>query len=149
MSRYILEIDETKCWGCKTCEAACKEENKAPWGVKLIAVGEDGPVRGDDGKLRFKFTVKRCLHCEHPACVEVCPAGALIRRADGLVILSPEKCEGCRLCLDACPHDAIDFDQAANVAMKCNLCHHRLEKGLYPACADNVCLAHTIRLGER
>jgi Fe-S-cluster-containing dehydrogenase component len=31
---------------------------------------------------------------------------------------------------------------------KCNLCYNRVINGLYPACADNVCLAHCIHFGD-
>ena len=29
------------CWGCKTCEMACKQENQAPDGVRLISACAD------------------------------------------------------------------------------------------------------------
>jgi Fe-S-cluster-containing dehydrogenase component len=38
----------------------------------------------------------------------------------------------------------IAFDDDRSVAQKCNLCHHRVDQGLIPACADNVCPAHCI-----
>ena len=41
------------------------------------------------------------------------------------------------------------FDSAKGVARKCNMCHQRVENGLYPACADNVCLAHCIYFRNR
>lgn len=28
------------------------------------------------------------------------------------------------------------------------MCHHRVDLGLLPACADNVCLAHCIYFGK-
>jgi len=31
---------------------------------------------------------------------------------------------------------------------KCNMCYHRVDNGLIPACADNVCLAHCIYFGD-
>lgn len=145
MSGYRLRIDERLCWGCKTCEAACKVENAAPLGVKLIRVVEDGPeVR--EGELFFTFRVNRCRHCGTPPCLPACEAGAITRRHDGVVVLDPERCDGCRACMQACPFDAIDWDQDRSVAAKCNLCVHRIDSGLLPACADNVCLAHCIRL---
>ena len=49
-----LKIAEEKCWGCQTCEVACKQENQAPEGVKLIRVREDGP-RQIDGRWHFTF----------------------------------------------------------------------------------------------
>ena len=41
-------------------------------------------------------------------------------------------------------YEAITYDMSRGIAQKCNLCHHRVDKGLLPACADNVCLAHCI-----
>lgn len=147
MTRFTLEIDDEKCWGCMTCEVACKQENQAPDGVKLIHVSEDGPRR-IDGRWHFVFTVNRCRHCEDPPCAEVCPTGAIVKRKDNIVVLEKSGCAGCGSCIEACPFHAIAFDEAANTAVKCNLCHHRVDKGLLPACADNVCLAHCIHLNR-
>ena len=144
MKRFALRTDDERCWGCKTCEAACKQENRAPDDVKLIRVTEDGP-RLEGGRWHFVFRPVRCRHCDDPPCALACPAEAIAKRGDGIVVLDTGACTGCRACLEACPFDAIDFDAALNVARKCNLCHHRVDRGLVPACADNVCLAHCIR----
>ncbi len=140
-----LEILEEKCWGCKTCEVACQQENQTQAGVKLLQVWEDGP-RQEDGHWHFVFRVSRCRHCAEPPCAAVCAAGAIVKRDDGIVVLDRGVCSGCLLCREACPYGAIAFDGEANVAAKCNLCLHRLDQGLLPACADNVCLAHCIHL---
>jgi Fe-S-cluster-containing dehydrogenase component len=140
-----LEITEEKCWGCKTCEVACKQENQLPDGLELLHIGEDGP-RQINGEWLFVFRASRCRHCEEPPCVDACPEWAINRRKDGIVILDQGKCSGCRSCLAACPYDAIAFDETSGVAMKCNLCHHRVDQNLLPACADNICLAHCISL---
>ena len=146
MDKYALGVDNRACWGCKTCEVACKQENKAPYGIKLIAVNESGP-KMVDGKMEFVYQVNLCRHCERPDCLEACPVEAVTKREDGLVIMDYETCIGCGLCVEACPYEAIVFDQKAGKARKCNLCHHRLDQGLIPACADNVCLAHCIYFG--
>jgi len=148
MKRYALIIDEELCWGCKTCEVACKQEEGAPDGVQLITVLEDGP-KMVNGKLDFVYRVNVCRHCDEPDCVEACPEDAITKRGDGIVILDVNKCTGCQLCIDACPYDAIAFDAEKGVAWKCNLCYQRVDKGLLPACADNVCLAHCIYFGDR
>jgi tetrathionate reductase subunit B len=103
MRKYALLINNELCWGCKTCEVACKQENRTAEGVK---------------------------------------------RADGIVVMDDSLCTGCQACIEACPYDAIDFDHQKGIAQKCNLCHHRVDYGLIPACADNVCLAHCIYFGE-
>ena len=146
MKRYALIIDEEACWGCKTCEVACKQEFNPPDGVRFIRVWEDGP-KMVEGRLSFVFRVNVCRHCDEPPCAEVCPAEAIIKREDGIVILDERECTGCGLCVDACPFDSIAFDAEKNVARKCNLCYERVDKGLLPACVDNVCLAHCIFFG--
>ncbi len=146
MPRYKLFIDHEACWGCRTCEVACKQEMGAPPGVSLIAVREDGP-RIVDQTPHFVYKVAVCRHCKSPPCLEVCPVDAIRRRGDGIVVLDPRKCVGCQGCLGACPYGAITFDLTRSVARKCNLCDHRVDQGLYPACADNVCLAHCIYFG--
>jgi Fe-S-cluster-containing dehydrogenase component len=143
MSKFEISIDHDLCWGCKTCEVACKQENRAADGVKLISVEEDGPRLVDD-KLEFSFQVNLCRHCDDPPCADVCPEEAIQKRDDGVVIMDYDLCTGCQACIDACPYDAIVFDNDQNIAYKCNLCHHRIDQGLIPACADNICLAHCI-----
>ena len=147
MKKYALVIDHESCWGCKTCEVACKQENHAGDGVALISVSEDGP-KVVEGKLDFLFRVIVCRHCDDPPCADACPEEAIAKQENGMVIMDYEKCTGCQSCIEACPYDAITFDEDKGIAQKCNLCHHRVDKGLIPACADNVCLAHCIYFGD-
>ena len=147
MTALGIYIDEQACWGCKTCEVACKQEMEAPIGVKLIGVGEDGPKIVDEA-LAFTYRINICKHCDEPPCADACPEEAIIKRSDGIVVMDYDLCSGCQLCIEACPYDAIDFDAQKNIAQKCNLCHHRADRGLIPACADNICLAHCIYFGD-
>ena len=69
MNKPMLTIDDKACWGCKTCEVACKQEMKSPDGVKLISVLEEWTPRSD-GTLDFQFRVRLCRHCDEPPCAE-------------------------------------------------------------------------------
>ena len=147
MKQYALVVDSKLCWGCMTCEVACKQEMDTADGVKLISVSEDGP-KMVDGRLNLLFQVNLCRHCHEPDCIDACPEKAIVKREDGIVVMDYEKCTGCESCIEACPYDSIVFDKKKGKALKCNLCHHRVDKGLIPACADNVCLAHCIYFGD-
>ncbi len=60
-----------------------------------------------------------------------------------------KRCISCgSCCIQACPYDAITFDEQSGKIQKCNLCYNRVTNGLYPACADNVCLGHCIYFGD-
>ena len=96
------------------------------------------------GKMVFLFQSRRCHHCDEPECVQACPEESIQKREDGIVVLDNESCSGCEICIDACPYDSICFDETRGIAQKCNLCYERVDQGLIPACADNVCLAHCI-----
>lgn len=146
MNKFRLQFDEHSCWGCKSCEVACRLENKIPEGIKCLEIMEDGP-KMVDGKLDFIYRARVCRHCDDPPCLVVCPAEAIIKREDGIVVLNYAECSGCGSCISACPYEAISLDEAEGIARKCNLCSHRVDHGLYPACADNICLGHCIYFG--
>jgi Fe-S-cluster-containing dehydrogenase component len=145
MSKYALVVDHEACWGCRTCEAACSQEYD--FKARFLSVTEEGPTR-NGGTEDYTYRVNLCRHCDDAPCVPACPEEAITRRDDGIVILDQEKCSGCQSCIEACPYDAIGFDETKQKALKCNLCHHRVDNGLIPACADNVCLAHCIYFGD-
>jgi len=142
-----LMIDHESCWGCRTCEVACKQENHAPEGIRFIKVLEEGP-RIINGKPDFRYRVNLCRHCDDPACAEVCTESAIMKRTDGVVVLDRETCTGCGLCVEACPYDAVELTPDMAVALKCDLCFHRVDSGLIPACADNICPGHCIYFGD-
>jgi Fe-S-cluster-containing dehydrogenase component len=61
-----------------------------------------------------------CFHCRNPACVTVCPTGAIYKRKeDGVVVINYEVCIGCRYCENACPYGNIIFDPVEGVSKKC------------------------------
>lgn len=87
-----------------------------------------------------------CMHCGTPACKEVCPTNAISKRAeDGLVLVNPDLCIGCKMCLMACPFGIPQFGKNGKM-QKCNFCLERLEEGLLPACV-NVCPARALHAG--
>ncbi len=138
-------IDQRTCIGCHACTVACKTENDVPVGqfrtwVKYVDSGEFPDTTRS-------FGVMRCNHCTDAPCVKICPTQALFKREDGIVDFDSERCIGCKSCMQACPYDAIYIDAETNTAAKCNLCAHRVDNDLEPACVV-VCPTHSIWVGD-
>ncbi len=51
-----------------------------------------------------------CIQCKHTDCVEVCPADAF-REGPNFLVIAPDDCIDCALCVIECPVDAI-FEEA-------------------------------------
>ena len=63
------------------------------------------------------------MHCDDAPCVTVCPTGASYKREeDGIVLVNPDTCIGCKLCSWACPYGAREYDETDGVMKKCTLC---------------------------
>ncbi len=144
--RFGFLIDNRKCIGCHACTVACKSEHDVPLGVYRTWVKYVETGQFPDN--RRHFTVLRCNHCDDAPCIPSCPVTALYRREqDGIVDFDPERCIGCKACLQACPYDALHIDPDTHTAAKCNFCAHRVEVGLEPSC-QVVCPTQAIVSGD-
>lgn len=138
-------IDHGTCIGCHACSTACKSENDVPVSVnrtyvKYVDVGAFPSTRR-------AFQVTRCNQCADAPCVTACPTSAMHHCDNGIVDFDKSWCIGCKACIAACPYDAIFINPADGSAEKCNLCAHRLEVGLEPACVV-VCPTQSIAVGN-
>ncbi len=135
-----LVIDLDTCVGCQACATSCKEWNAGGTSGPLTDIDPYGPDPhgpwlnrvhsydiGAGATSRTVHFPRSCLHCETPACVTVCPTGASYKRAeDGIVLVNPDLCIGCKLCSWACPYGAREYDTADGVMKKCTLCVDRI-----------------------
>ena len=118
--RLGLVIDLDTCVGCQACWSAAR--NGMPSGHPAPLTDQDpygadphgawlnrvhGYEVGEGEGSRTGPLPRSCLHCEHAACVTVCPTGPSYKRAeDGIVLVDPDTCIGCGLCAWGCPYGA-------------------------------------------
>jgi len=147
MAKKVFLIDLKKCNGCHSCQVVCKDEHVGnDWTPIAKSQPDTGhfwikltqEVRGTIPKVKVAYRPHLCMHCDNAPCMDACPfEDAIYKRDDGLVIIDPVKCSGCRNCLDACPYGVIFFHEELNIAQKCTGCAHLLDQGWQvPRCAD-------------
>ncbi|MFT7004106.1 MAG: Fe-S-cluster-containing dehydrogenase component [Sulfurimonas sp.] len=142
MKNYRMIIDANQCVGCHACEVACKQEFGAPLGYfRTMTLYLD---TGTYPKVKREFLPLMCRQCESAECISACTKGAL-SRVNGIVEVDESKCVGCGDCVKACSIGAIYVNPFSNTAEKCNLCSHRLEIGMKPAC-EETCVADAIKV---
>ncbi len=112
-----LYADASLCTECRLCQLACSFEKQNAYNPRL------GLLRVEVRKNGLVAEPIVCRQCENPMCARACVAGAITKRADGVVLIDADKCIGCGRCADACPHDAILMRQG--IAHKCDLCENK------------------------
>jgi len=134
-ARGLVIADPVLCVGCGRCELACTEFNdgKASPTLSRIKIdrnlnfGPQGPTIWREGHGNFGdglIIQDLCRQCPHPVpCANMCPENAIILSpANNARIIDPEKCTGCKICLQACPWEMISYDPDSRKATKCHLC---------------------------
>jgi len=152
--QYAFYFDSSSCSGCKACQVACKDkyglEVGRLWRRVYEVSGGDWIQVGDAWTTSvFAYNLSiACNHCERPICVEVCPAGAIYKRADGIVLIETDQCLGCGYCSWACPYGAPQYDEEKGIMTKCTFCADNIDAGLAPACVA-ACPMRALDYGER
>jgi Fe-S-cluster-containing dehydrogenase component len=138
MKQWYMIIDIAKCENCANCFLACKDEfventwtgYSAPQpnlGQKWMNI--HGKERGKYPFIDVAYIPVPCMHCSDAPCVKAVKDGALYRRADGIVIIDPEKSRGLKNIAAACPYGSVWWNDKLEIPQKCTFCAHLLDDG--------------------
>ncbi|WP_094605749.1 Pyrogallol hydroxytransferase small subunit [Sporomusa silvacetica DSM 10669] len=137
MKKWHLIIDVEKCVDCNNCFMSCKDEHvDNDWpgytrpqprhGHRWINIMR--AERGQYPLVDVSYRPTPCMHCEDAPCIHA-SKGSITKRADGIVMIDPVKAKGQQELINACPYQAIWWNQEQDVPQKCTLCAHLLDQG--------------------
>lgn len=157
MPRYGMLIDITKCNGCYNCFLACRDEycgnDYPPYSASQPNTGQFWmqiieKERGRYPKVKVAYTPVPCMHCDDASCVKAGKGDAIYKRADGIVIVDPEKSKGQKSLVSACPYRVIYWNEEKQIPQKCTFCAHLLDQGWKePRCVE-VCPTRALIFGD-
>ena len=153
----IFVVDVEKCVGCRSCQLVCKDEHCdndwMPYAAPQPDTGQfwmrvDEKERGQVPKVTVAYTPIMCQHCENAPCMAAAKDGAVYRRDDGLVVVDPAKAKGQKAIVEACPYNAVFWNEELEIPQKCTGCAHLLDEGWkVPRCVE-ACAHDALRFGD-
>jgi len=145
---WNLIIDVAKCSGCYNCVLATKDEH----------IGNDFPgycapepaqghhwirikrmVRGSEPIVDVAYLPTMCNHCDTAPCVQAAKGPAIVKRDDGIVLISPEHAKGRRDLVGSCPYGAIWWNDELQLPQKWTFDAHLLDNGWRTTRAAQAC----------
>jgi len=112
-----LKFKNKLCTGCHLCELVCSASHFNEFAPTRAR------IRVNNHPLEGKSEVMACFSCPDAPCIAACPQGAISRAGSRQPLsIDPEKCDGCRACVPACPYGAMYFDEVTQYALACDLC---------------------------
>jgi Fe-S-cluster-containing dehydrogenase component len=138
MKKWNLVFDVALCTGCRNCEMAVKDEyvgNTFPGysaemprhGHRWVQIRQR--ERGRFPAVDVAHLFHSCQHCDDPACLGAAKDGAVTKRADGIVLIHPERARGQKAIVDACPFGAVYWNEELRLPQHWNFDAHLLDAG--------------------
>ena len=184
----LLNVE--KCVACGACVEACAEANthKYPTPEKPFPPMYPSRVKVEDwsdqqdvddrltpynwlfiqsaevtlnGEPKEINIPRRCMHCQNPPCVKLCPWGAARQYDNGISQIDSDLCMGGAKCRTVCPWeipqrqtgvglylDLMPSLAGNGVMYKCDRCYDRVVQGELPACIE-ACPEEVQTIGPR
>jgi len=150
-------VQPERCVGCKQCEIACAVEHSQTKNLyqAVFEIPKPRPrIHVGAGIYLNSAFPNKCRHCDPAPCLAVCPTAAIQRTSNReIVVIDGSKCITCAMCAMVCPFDVIRYYESPEalkgklVALKCDHCVDRQQRGLEPACVE-ICKVKALLFGD-
>lgn len=138
MKKWNMIVDVAKCNNCYNCFVTTKDEYVANEHPGYTA---EQPLHGHQWvdiqraecgqfpMVEAQFRPVMCNHCDDAPCMKVAKNGAVKKRDDGIVIIDPEKSKGQKEIVDACPYNAVFWNEELQIPQHWPFDAHLLDNG--------------------
>lgn len=152
--KWNLIVDVDKCDNCRACFIAVKDEyigNDFPgYSAAQPAQGHNWldirrHERGTYPLVEAHFMPVMCNHCDDAPCMKAAKHDAVRKRADGIVLIDPEKAKGQKQIVDACPYGAISWNEEKQIPQHWTFDAHLLDSGWTRTRGEQACPTRVFR----
>jgi Fe-S-cluster-containing dehydrogenase component len=154
MKKWNLIVDVAECTNCNLCTLANQDEHvgnefegyAAPMprhGNRWIDIR--GRERGSGPAMDVAYLPIMCQHCDDAPCIAAAENGAVKKRDDGIVIIDPVKAKGQKAIADACPYDAVRWNEEAQLPQHWFFDAHLLDNGWSEPRCTQVCATGALK----
>lgn len=160
MSKWNLIIHVGRCENCHNCVISERDEhvgNDFPGYAAPAAAAGNSPigilrrVQGRAPMVETTYLPVMCNHCDDAPCIRA-GGGAVRKRADGIVIIDPEKARGRKDIVASCPYRAIVWNEEQQLPQTWIFDAHLLDQGWTGPRCQQVCptnVFEAVRLDDR
>ncbi len=154
MKKWNLIVDVAECTNCNLCALACQDEYVGnDWPGVAAEMPKHGQrwidikrkERGRPPIVDVAYLPVMCQHCDDAPCIQAAKGGAVTKRADGIVIIDPVKAKGQKQIVDACPYDAVFWNEDKQLPQAWPFDAHLLDAGWTEPRAATACPTGAIR----
>jgi len=85
--------------------------------------------RGQAPMVDVSYLPTMCNHCDDAPCMKVAKNDAITKRSDGIMIIDPEKAKGQKQIVDACPYNAVWWNDEKEVPQAWIFDAHLIDQG--------------------
>ncbi len=152
--KWNMIIDVSRCDNCRNCFLATKDEHI---GNEFPGYAASQPLHGHSWVdiqrherggwpiVEANFMPVMCNHCDDAPCMKAATGGAISKRADGIVIIDPEKSKGQKAIVDACPYGAVYWNEEKQIPQAWIFDAHLLDQGWAKPRVETSCPTDVFR----
>jgi Fe-S-cluster-containing dehydrogenase component len=141
VKKWNIIIDVAECTNCNLCALSCQDEYAGnDWPGVAAEMPRHGhrwidikrKERGQHPLVDVAYLPVMCQHCDDAPCIKAAKDGAVTKRADGIVIIDPIKAKGQKQIVEACPYDAVFWNEEKQLPQAWPFDAHLLDPGPPP-----------------